>query len=245
MVAAALVGGGSLLLFAAFLVAGPVFGFRFTTAASAALVADAGLSLAFFLQHSVMVREGFKARLARRIPRACHPAVYAIASGVFLTAVVLLWQPSDVRVWSLHGPIGFLPRALWMAAIAGFVWGVRSLRVFDPFGRRSIRAALSGRPLSRSRFAVRGPYLWVRHPLYLFTLVLLWSVPEATLDRLLFDVLWTAWIVAGARWEERDLVAEFGAAYQRYQRTVPMLLPWRGRAGGPLGDAVSGAAGLE
>jgi protein-S-isoprenylcysteine O-methyltransferase Ste14 len=44
-------------------------------------------------------------------------------------------------------------------------------------------------------------------------------------DRLLFNVLWTAWIVAGTVLEEADLTAEFGDAYRAYRRDVPMLLP--------------------
>ncbi len=74
---------------------------------------------------------------------------------------------------------------------------------------------------------VRGAYRWVRHPLYLFMLVLIWSSLDLTLDRLLFDALWTAWIVVGTILEERDLVAEMGEAYLAYQRRVPMLVPWR------------------
>jgi protein-S-isoprenylcysteine O-methyltransferase Ste14 len=57
-------------------------------------------------------------------------------------------------------------------------------------------------------------------------LVLFWSNLELTADRLLLDLLWTAWTVAGAALEERDLVAELGEAYRAYQRRVPMLLPW-------------------
>jgi methanethiol S-methyltransferase len=51
-----------------------------------------------------------------------------------------------------------------------------------------------------------------------------------TADRLLFNVLWTGWIWIGAILEERDLVREFGDVYQRYQKAVPMLVPWRGPA---------------
>jgi methanethiol S-methyltransferase len=46
-------------------------------------------------------------------------------------------------------------------------------------------------------------------------------------DRLLLNVLFTIWIVLGARWEERDLTAAFGDAYRTHQRGVPMLIPWR------------------
>jgi protein-S-isoprenylcysteine O-methyltransferase Ste14 len=55
----------------------------------------------------------------------------------------------------------------------------------------------------------------------------IWSYPALQTDRLLFNGLWTVWIVVGAFLEERDLVAEFGETYREYQRQVPMLIPWR------------------
>ena len=69
----------------------------------------------------------------------------------------------------------------------------------------------------------------MRHPLYLCQILVIWSGPDVTSDRLLFIVLWTAWIVLGAHLEEKDLLAQFGAQYGQYQKEVPMLLPWRGR----------------
>ena len=74
---------------------------------------------------------------------------------------------------------------------------------------------------------VRGPYRWVRHPLYSATLLMIWSYPVLTADRLLFNVLFTIWILVGTMLEERDLVADYGEDYQNYQRRVPMLIPYR------------------
>jgi len=74
-------------------------------------------------------------------------------------------------------------------------------------------------------FTVRGPYRWVRHPLYLFCLLMIWAYPHMTMDRVLFNVLFTVWIVVGTVLEERDLVVAFGDSYREYQRKVPMLLP--------------------
>jgi protein-S-isoprenylcysteine O-methyltransferase Ste14 len=62
-------------------------------------------------------------------------------------------------------------------------------------------------------------------------LVIIWSVPVVNSDRLLFNVVWTFWIVIGSYLEEKDLVAEFGEKYQFYQKTVPMLVPWKGPIG--------------
>jgi protein-S-isoprenylcysteine O-methyltransferase Ste14 len=57
------------------------------------------------------------------------------------------------------------------------------------------------------------------------SLIIIWSGPVYTLDRLLHNLLWSIWIVIGARYEERDLVACFGDAYRSYRELVPMLLP--------------------
>ncbi len=74
---------------------------------------------------------------------------------------------------------------------------------------------------------VQGAYRWVRHPLYLTILLMIWSHPDPTADRLLFNVLFTTWIIVGTVLEERDLVAVFGNDYQNYQRRVPMFIPYR------------------
>jgi len=187
---------------------------------------DAALSLLFFLQHSGMVRKGFRARLARFIPPWCYPAVYAIASGVALGAVVLLWQPSGRHLLVLQGIPLLITQIGAVFATAFFIWGGFALRGFDPFGLSPVRTHLKGGHEPRPAFVVSGPYRWVRHPLYFSVLVLFWLCPDLTLDRLLFNVLWTGWIWMGTRLEEGDLESDFGDAYRQYQRSVPMLIPW-------------------
>jgi protein-S-isoprenylcysteine O-methyltransferase Ste14 len=68
----------------------------------------------------------------------------------------------------------------------------------------------------------------VRHPWYPGIIRQVRSCADLTADRLLFNLLWTGWICAGARLEEADLLNEFGTAYDRYCQHVPMVIPWRG-----------------
>lgn len=193
--------------------------------APAALAWDCGLSLAFFLQHSIMVRR--PVRDAMKVSEPFQGVVYALASGSVLTLAMLLWQRIGEPLYVLHGNARVAASVLAVAAIAFLAWGGAALRGFDPCGVAPLRAHLKGRQAPRLPFVVRGPYRWVRHPLYSAIIVLFWCYPTVTADRLLFNLLWTAWMVVAVRFEEKDLVAEFGDAYRHYQRRVPALIPWR------------------
>ena len=227
LVAAAYVlGGGGMLAWVAFLLFGPLVPVDLELGIAGGLMLDALLCLLFFIQHSIMVRRGFRLWLTRIVRANFHGALYAAASGSVLLLLTGLWQPAGSVLWAPPGPFRWAMIMLFLAAGAGAWWGSKSLGDFDALGvRPALRAFDSQKPIAATPFTVRGPYRWVRHPLYLFSLIIIWSCPVFTLDRLLHNGLWTIWIVIGATMEERDLVACFGEAYRSYQKTVPMLLP--------------------
>jgi protein-S-isoprenylcysteine O-methyltransferase Ste14 len=194
------------------------------------------LSFVFFAQHSVLVRRAVRARLAVIIPPRYDGAFYAITSGIALAVVAVLLQPAAQPLFVLKGLPRLAVTTASLLAVAGFAWGVCALRTFDLLGLRPIRAHLrgdSGRSSETERpvnaLVVRGPYRWVRHPLYTCVIVLLWANPVVSLDRLVLAGVWTTWIVVGALLEERDLISDFGDAYRQYRAQVPILIPWRGR----------------
>lgn len=219
------IGGGSVLLFAWFLLFGTPWPIYLVPSDSARLVWDSLLCLVFFVQHSVMIRRSAKKRMTKHVPAIYQPALYSIASGLALLALIILWQPASRFVWHLHGPGRWISGFIAAAAIAGFIWGIRALGEFDPFGTLPLKAALGGACPPSLPFVARGPYRYVRHPLYLFSLLLIWSTPRLSTDQLLFNVLWTIWIILATRLEERDLLRDFGETYREYQLSVPMLLP--------------------
>ena len=69
---------------------------------------------------------------------------------------------------------------------------------------------------------------------------MIWSNPDLTLDRLLFNLVFTAWVVMAILLEERELVSTFGEAYRSYQQEVPMLIPFRIRSG-----TIANESGME
>lgn len=140
--------------------------------------------------------------------------------------MVLFWQATPVLA-RVDAPYSWMLRLVFVLSAAGFYSGVAALGVFDPFGTKVLQDRLRHREPEVLPLTVRGPYRRVRHPLYLFSLGMIWSYPVVTADRLLFNSAWTAWIVVGTMLEERDLVRDFGDSYRDYQSRVPMLIPWR------------------
>ena len=205
IVFATLLGGGSLLVLVVFLYVGSLGLLDLGLEGFGVLSWDALLCLAFFIQHSLMIRKSFRRRLIRLIPPHYQGAFYTVASGIVLLVLLVFWQQSAYTLINLQGALSWLVRGISFLAIAGFAWSMGALGSFDVFGLNPILARMRGTVQSPMPFVIRGPYRWVRHPLYFFMLVLIWSCPRFSEDRLLFNVFWTAWVVVGTMLEERDL----------------------------------------
>jgi len=227
--AAAIGSIGSLLLFGLFLWLNGFDLFDLNMGWRKAMPWDAGLCAVFFIQHSGMVRKSFRTWLGRAVPSYAQGALYAIVSAAALLLLVICWQPSHLDIGNAEGTARWIIRSVFVASLLGFVWGYRSLRNFDGFGVQAMLSHVRGEQPPANPFSVGGPYRWVRHPFYLSAIIAIWACPTLSGDRLLFDVLWTAWTVIGAKLEERDLAAAFGEPYRVYQSRVPMLVPWLGR----------------
>ena len=102
---------------------------------------------------------------------------------------------------------------------AGFVLGQRHLP-----GRRG-GARPDGderrRPAAASKaLQIDGPYHWVRHPVYLGWLLIVFGAAHLTRDRLAFATISSVYLFLAVPWEERALRQSYGQAYARYERQV-------------------------
>lgn len=231
LVLAGVVGGGGLFAFILFLFFGPPNIVNLGLDQTQALLFDTFLCLAFFTQHSGMARRSFHQRLARYMPVQYGGATYAISSGVVAFLLVMLWQGSPDTIVVFQDLLRLSLRVLFFLTIALVLWtlGVGFLALYR---LRPIVDDLRGSEPRPKSLITRGPYRWVRHPLYLSSLLLLWSHPSLTIDRLLLNILFSIWVIMATLLEDRDLVATFGDAYRSYQGKVGLLIPWRNPPGG-------------
>lgn len=72
-----------------------------------------------------------------------------------------------------------------------------------------------------------GLLRYVRHPIYTGTLLFIWGLflSDGSVRTLIMLLCITGYTLIGIYFEERKLVAEFGEAYLKYRRQVPMLFP--------------------
>jgi methanethiol S-methyltransferase len=193
-----------------------------------ALAIDTALLTLFAVQHSVMARRWFKERWTQIVPWTIERSTYVLFASLALILLFAEWRPIGIDIWTVDNTTARI--ILWTLCAAG--WGAVLIVTFlinhfDLFGLRQVWLPLMGRPYTRVAFRTPLPYRFVRHPLYLGFLFAFWMTPTMTLAHLVFAVATTAYIVLAIQFEERDLVHEHGASYERYRRQVPMLLPGR------------------
>ena len=191
-----------------------------------ALAIDCALLAVFAVQHSVMARRWFKERWTRIVPWSIERATYVLCASLALSLLIWQWRPLGMPVWTIENDsLRILVWTLFAAGWSTVLIVTFLINHFDLFGLRQAWLPLRGHAYMPVTFRTPLPYRFVRHPLYFGFLLAFWMTPTMTLAHLVFALGTTAYIVLAIQFEERDLLAEHGAAYAEYRRRVPMLLP--------------------
>jgi len=182
----------------------------------------------FAAQHSVMARPRFKQWWSRLVPPPLERSTYVLATSLVLALLYWLWQPLNTPVWHLeHALVRTLAWGGFAAGALVVVGATFMIDHLDLFGLRQAYLHWRARTYVPPRFQVAWLYRWVRHPLYLGFFLCFWATPDMSLGHLLFAAGMSVYVLVAVRYEERDLLAAFGADYERYQREVPMVVPGR------------------
>ena len=174
----------------------------------------------FALHHSLMARTGAKAWITRTVPAELERSLYVWVASLLFIAVCWFWQPLPGVAWAIDGPWRWV---MWFLVATGVSMTARAASAIGVWELAGVRVPSADRPVE---FKVTGLFGFVRHPIYLAWILMVFGMQRMTYSRLLFAAISTAYLVAAIPWEEASLVEAFGEKYRAYQRQVKSrLLP--------------------
>lgn len=158
-----------------------------------------------------------------------HRLTYNLFSAILLVLLFDYTHRLDQN-WLIRftGPWQIVQILLLMGSV---IMMILAFFTYDPLEFLGIRqmVGLTGRGSTEqdnsTRISKHGILGVVRHPMYLATIIMMWSLNSGGVDILVHSIL-TVYILIGIQREEKKLVARFGRSYEEYQEQVPALIPF-------------------
>jgi len=190
---------------------------RWHSAAWVAVAQNVFMFSVFAAHHSVISRQGTKRSLRRIVPPHLERSGYVGGAAVLFALTLSLWQPVPGLAWRLTGSWFVVSEVLCLSGVALIGLSVASLDLLTYLGLRQGLGLADGPP---ETLKMDGPYRFVRHPVYLGWVLLVWSLPVMTGTRLVFAAISTIYILLLMPYEERSFRRAYGAQYEAYAQTV-------------------------
>ena len=198
------------------------------------------------LVHSVLASKQVKDLIRRIAGSRYRDGLYRFIFNA-QSVVSLLWAARrfsrlpDKDLYHARPPWSWLFRASQVASLGVLLSGVRVMGILRFAGLTPLRDLLTGNdvrpapeaqgpPVGSDDEVVRaGAFRFSRHPGNLGALGFFLFLPRMTANRAVLVALVALYVVLGSMHEEYRLRAAYTAAYERYRRVVPFLVPGRPR----------------
>ena len=179
--------------------------------------------------HSLLASLGFK-NFIRRALGARFMKLYRLLYNILavVSAVPVLYlmvSLPDQMLYRIPAPWSYWMRAGQVLSLVFLFVAVLQTDLLSFAGWRQLVEEEKPGSLVTS-----GLYRSVRHPLYTFSLLILWLSPSMSINTFVIYAALTIYVLMGIIFEERKLVREFGKDYADYKSSTPMLFPgWKFR----------------
>ncbi|WP_262696098.1 methyltransferase family protein [Kordiimonas aquimaris] len=190
-----------------------------------ALLTNILLVILFALQHTVMARASFKAKLTKVVPAPLERSTYVLATALVIFVMLLFWRPMTDTIWSVEDPMlrTIISALFW----GGWVITFLATQMIDGMHLMGIRQSMNADASDAQNKTFVTPlfYKLVRHPIQTGVIIAMLATPDMTEGRAILAVGIIIYIIVGLHYEEKDLIKEFGDTYRDYMKRVPGLFP--------------------
>lgn len=190
--------------------------------------------LAYGVLHTALAgwfKPRFRARFGERVYHGIYRIVFNLVAVVTLVPVAIalfLTNRESPVIWQLSPALEPVLWTIRLIGAAGLLLSVLQIDTGRFLGMSQLYAYQQGRelPLPDEPLQTGGVYRFVRHPLYLFSLMLIWPVSTMRAGYFGFCVGTTIYFLIGSIFEERRLLAGFGPAYADYRKHAAWMIPF-------------------
>ena len=182
--------------------------------------------IAYFALHSALASLTIKRKVATAFPGLMpwYRLVFNLLASLLLLPILWLsYLAPGPNLWRWQGAAAWLANGLALAALLGFWLSLKHYDMQEFLGLRQLRHQVR-KVEDQEHFRISAFHRFVRHPWYLFGMVLLWT-RDMSATTLLTSLLVTLYFAIGSRMEERKLLVYHGDTYRRYMGRVPGLIP--------------------
>jgi len=177
---------------------------------------------------TLKIKRLLSAKLGVKI--AFYRLFYNVSSLLIFLAFYSVAPKPDVTVYDLRFPYDIITFVLQFISLLGLYWASRGISPGEFIGIsqivRFIKREYSADDLDEIQvLRIEGASKFVRHPIYLFSILFLGLRPTMNVFYLTIYICIIVYFYIGSVYEERKLVELFGDEYRKYQRDVPRIFP--------------------
>jgi len=193
---------------------------------------DLLLSLQFAIPHSVLLHPRFRSLFKRWFPSELHGVFFCLCTCLSLLLLFGCWKSSPGVLWELDGWAAAVMTGCFHLSWTALLFSIHLTGLGFQTGLTQWRQWYQGQAAGRREFRARSLYRYLRHPVYLSFLGLIWFTPVMTFDHAMLTGVWTLYIFTGSILKDQRLLYYLGDSYSDYMSQVS---GYPGMFFGPLG----------
>ena len=174
---------------------------------------------------SIKVKEWFKKNFGNLI------AFYRLGYNIFaLASFYLIYELSPkphLILYDLPNPYDLIILVPQFLALAGLFWAFKYICFKEFLGLNQVKRYFEKKYNSELdenlTLQLEGPFKYTRHPVYLFSILILLFRPTMDLFYLVFFFCIVIYFYIGSYFEEEKLAKHFGKIYSDYRKSVPKI----------------------
>jgi len=182
---------------------------------------DLALTIVFAVLHSLMLAPSTRSKLKAIIPNAFYGSFFSLVTCICLLALFFGWRTSPIMLWNAQGTTLNCIHACYYLSWIALLYSLALTGLGYQNGWTPFYYWLIQKPVPQRGFQTKGAYKYLRHPVYLSFLGLIWFTPRMSLDHALLTFIWTGYIFVGSVLKDKRLAHYIGNPYREYAHKVP------------------------